>query len=287
MQCDRIGQTSKGSLGVGFFSATDGTQIFYQDWGSGDPVVFTHSWLLDSNAWEYQFHALVETGLRCIGLDRRGHGRSDVPGSGYDYDTLADDLAGLLQTLDLRGVTLVGHSMGGGEIVRYLTRHGRDRVARIALVAATVPGLLATPENPVGLGASQLDAFLHQIRTDRPGFYSSWKQAFFGTNLNSQISAEAVNASIEQARRTSPLAATACLQSVFHADFTAELRQLDLPVLIIHGTADANNPIDVTGRRTAALLPGAQFKEYDLAAHGLFMTHAGELNSDLLAFIKS
>jgi non-heme chloroperoxidase len=272
---------------VGFFSATDGTQIFYQDWGSGDPVVFTHSWLLDSNAWEYQFHALVEAGLRCIGLDRRGHGRSDVPGSGYDYDTLADDLAGLLQTLDLRGVTLVGHSMGGGEIVRYLTRHGRDRVTSIALVAATVPALLATPESPVGLDASHLDAFLHEIRTDRPGFYSSWKQAFFGTNLNSRISAEAVDASIEQARRTSPLAATACLQSVFHADFTAELRQLDLPVLIIHGTADANNPIDVTGRRTAALLPSAQFKEYDLAAHGLFMTHADELNSDLLAFIKS
>src|SRR5439155_21017414 len=177
-------QTSnRGFRTVGFFSATDGTQIFYQDWGSGDPVVFTHSWLLDSNAWEYQFHALVGAGLRCIGLDRRGHGRSDVPGSGYDYDTLADDLAGLLQTLDLRGVTLVGHSMGGGEIVRYLTRHGRDRVTRIALVAATIPALLATPENPIGLDASHLDAFLHEIRTDRPGFYSSWKQACFGTNL--------------------------------------------------------------------------------------------------------
>src|SRR5437868_5900352 len=126
---------------VSFFSASDGTRIFYQDWGSGDPVVFTHSWLLDSNAWEYQFHALVEAGLRCIGLDRRGHGRSDVPGTGYDYDTLADDLAGLLEHLDLRGATMVGHSMGGGEIVRYVTRHGRQRVARVALVAATLPAL--------------------------------------------------------------------------------------------------------------------------------------------------
>ena len=272
---------------MGFFSASDGTRIFYQDWGSGDPVVFTHSWLLDSHAWEYQFHALVEAGLRCIGLDRRGHGRSDVPGTGYDYDTLADDLAGLLDHLDLQAATMVGHSMGGGEIVRYVTRHGRARVARIALVAATMPALLATPGDPVGLDPSALHGFLHGIRTDRPAFYSSWKQAFFGTHLNGRISAEAVDAMIEQARRTSPMAATACLRSVFHADFTAELRRLDLPVLIIHGTADANNPIDITGRRTAALVPNAQYKEYDFAAHGLFMTHAEELSADLLAFIKS
>ena len=272
---------------MGFFSAADGTRIFYQDWGSGDPVVFTHSWLLDSDAWEYQFHALVEAGLRCIGMDRRGHGRSDVPGRGYDYDTLADDLAGLLHNLDLRGVTLVGHSMGGGEIVRYIARHGRERVSRVALVAATLPALLATSEDEVGLDPSALQAMLHEIRTDRPRFYSSWKQAFFGTHLNGRISAEAADASIEQSRRTPSLVATACLQSIFNAEFTAELSRLDLPVLIIHGTADANNPIDVTGRRTAALVPNAQYKEYDLAAHGLFITHAEELSHDLLTFIKS
>ena len=133
---------------MGFFSATDGTRLYYQDWGTGETVVFIHTWLLHSGMWEHQFHALVEAGLRCVGHDRRGHGRSDTPGGGYDYDTLVGDLAVLLETFDLRGVTLVGHSMGGGEIVRYLSRHGRDRVARIALVAAPLPALCATPDNP-------------------------------------------------------------------------------------------------------------------------------------------
>ena len=149
---------------IGFFSATDGTRLYCQGWGSGEPVVLTHTWLLHSQMWEYRFHALVEAGLRCAGHDRRGHGRSDAPGGGYDYDTLAGDLAVLLETLDQRGVTLAGHSMGGGEIVRYLSRRGRERVARIALIAAPLPGLCATPDNP---GA--MDPLTYQASSTRYG----------------------------------------------------------------------------------------------------------------------
>jgi len=272
---------------MGFFSATDGTRLYYQDWGTGETVVFLHTWLLHSGMWEHQFHALVEAGLRCVGHDRRGHGRSDTPGGGYDYDTLAGDLAVLLETLDLRGVTLVGHSMGGGEIVRYLSRHGRDRVARIALVAAPLPALCATPDNPEAMDPLTYQAFIHEIRSDRAGFYAAWGQAFFGTHLGNRVSAEAIGAMLEQTRLTSPLAALACWDSVFHADFRAELSRLDVPTLIVHGTGDANSPVEMTGRRTAALVPTSQFKEYGNAAHGLYLTHADRLNADLLAFIKS
>jgi len=272
---------------MGFFSAKDGTRLFYQDWGTGEPVVFLHSWLLHSDAWEYQFHILVEAGLRCIAHDRRGHGRSDTPGRGYDYDTLADDLSVLLAILDLHNATLVGHSMGGGEIVRYLSRHGRTRVGRIAFVGASLPALCATPDNPGAMDPLVYQAFVHGVRSDRPGFFAAWGQAFFATHLGNRVSSEAVTAMLQQAQLTSPLAALACWSSVFYADFRAELKRLDVPTLIVHGTGDANCPVEMTGRRTATLVPHAQYKEYVNAGHGLFLTHADQLSSDLLAFVKS
>jgi len=185
---------------IGFFSATDGTRLYYQGWGSGEPVVLTHTWLRHSGMWEYQFHALVETGLRCAGHDRCGHGRSDAPGGGYDYDALAV----LLETLDLRDVRLVGHSMGGGEIVRYLSRRGRERVARIALIAAPLPALCATPDNPGPIDPLTSQVFVNEIRSDRPRFYAAWGQASFAPHLGNRVSAEAIGAMLEQAHLTSP-----------------------------------------------------------------------------------
>jgi non-heme chloroperoxidase len=210
-------------------------------------------------------------GLRCAGHDRRGHGRSDTPDGGYDYDTLADDLASLLQTLDLREVTLVGHSMGGGEIVRYLTRRGGIGWP-VSLWSRCRCRRCAIPDNPEAMDPRTYQTFVSEIRPDRPRFLAAWGQAFFGTHLGNWVSAEGIGAMLEQARLTSPLAALACRDSVFHADFREELGRLDVPTLVVHGTGYVNSPVEKTGRRTAAPVPHALYKEYANAAHGLFMT---------------
>jgi non-heme chloroperoxidase len=267
-----------------FVEAADGTKLAYTDWGSGRPIVFVHAWALPSQMWDYQRGPLSQQGLRCIAYDRRGHGRSSVPNRGYDCDTLADDLSALLTQLDLSDVTLVGHSFGGGEIVRYLTRHGSSRIAKVALVApAATPFVMKTADNPHGIPAEKLEFFRTKIlQEDFPKWLEDGKKAFFVADTSPSLQEW-----VMQLMLTTPLrVAIECNRVMTSTDFRAELPKISVPVLIVHGDKDASAPIDLTGRPTAKLIPNAQLKVYEGAPHGLFLTHKDRLNADLLGFIK-
>jgi len=241
---------------------------------------------LSSKSWEFQMLPLSED-VRCIAYDRRGHGSSDWVGHGYDYDTLADDLAALLEHLDLRDVTLVAHSMAGGEVVRYLSRHGDDRISRVALIAATLPFPAKTADNPEGIDKGIVDAVNAERAKDRPRWMAHNAQAFFATHLGNQVSSELIDWTVQRCLDCSAKAAGAVMETVFTTDLRAELREVAVPTLIIHGAADASADIDVCGRRTAELVPGNVYNEYPTAGHGIIITHADQLNADLLDFVKS
>ena len=269
-----------------FNKAADGTDLFYKDWGSGRPVVFVHGWPLQADMWEYQMVPLFRSGLRTIAADRRGFGRSGQPAGGYDYDSLADDLAILLDALDLHDVTLVGFSMGGGEVVRYLARHGGARVSRAVLVSSVTPFLERTPDNPDGVDRGVFDTMIEQLQTDRPHFLASFGKAFFGAGLlSSPVSAELLEWCGDMALQGSPLATLDCVRAFSGTDFRADLAAVRVPTLVIHGTSDATVPLEVSGRRTAASIAGARLVEYQGAPHGLFYTEKNRLNADLLGFI--
>lgn len=271
-----------------YVETKDGTRLFYIDGGGGEPVVFVASAWLSSRMWEFQFPELVEQELRCIAFDRRGHGHSDWPWDGYDYDTLSDDLAALMDTLDLQNATLVGHSAGGGEIVRYLTRHGASRVKRIALVSATTPFPMKSESNPEGTDRALMEADMAARTADRAKWYANHADSFFGVGLPGiAISPEFVQFMIGQCLGCSARAATEFFLTGFETDLREELRTLQVPTLIIHGDHDVQAPIELCGRKTARLVPNNRFLEYDNAAHGLFVTHASRLNADLLDFIQS
>ena len=267
-----------------FVEAADGTKLAYTDWGSGRPIVFVHAWALPSPMWDYQRGPLSQQGLRCVAYDRRGHGRSSVPNRGYDCDTLADDLSALLTQLDLSDVTLVGHSFGGSEIVRYLTRYGSGRIAKVALVApVATPFVMKTADNPNGIPAEKLEFFRTKIlQEDFPKWLEDGKKAFFVADTSPSLQEW-----VMQLMLTTPLrVAIECNRVMTSTDFRAELPKISVPVLIVHGDKDASAPIDLTGRPTAALIPNAQLKVYEGAPHGLFLTHKDRLNADLLGFIK-
>ena len=269
-----------------FIETNDQTQLFYTDGGTGKPVVFVASAWLGSRMWEFQIPHLVAGGRRCVAYDRRGHGRSDWPWNGYDYDTLADDLGALLDRLDLRDVTLVAHSMGGGEVVRYLTRHGANRVERIALVAATVPFPMKTQGNPDGIDRAFMEADLAVRTADRPKWFADNADGFFGVGLPGvSVSPEFVRFMIGQCLDCSARAAAEVFLTGFATDFRAEMKAITVPTLFVHGDHDMQAPIDICGRKAAQLVPGNTFIEYENAAHGLFVTHARRLNADLSAFI--
>ncbi|MFI9243998.1 alpha/beta fold hydrolase [Streptomyces sp. NPDC053086] len=270
-----------------YFEGSGGTSLFYTDWGRGKPVVFVAGAWLSSSAWECQMLPLSEAGLRCIAFDKRGHGRSDWVGHGFDYDTLADDLAALLDHLDLREVTLVAHSMGGGEVIRYLSRHGHGRVSRVVLISVTAPLMIRTPDNPEGIDQSAFDALLAEQTADRPRWMAHNAQAFFATHLGNNVSAERVQWTVQRCLDCSAKAAVEVIRTGCCTDLREETGTLHMPVLIVHGDADASAPVDLCGRRLAKLLPDAVYKEYPRAGHGLFMTHAGQLNQDLLDFIET
>jgi non-heme chloroperoxidase len=271
-----------------FIETGDGTQLFYTDAGSGRPVVFVASAWLSSQMWEFQTPALVDRGLRCIACDRRGHGRSDRPWEGYDYDTLADDLAALLERLDVRDATLVGHSMGGGEVIRYLTRHGASRIARIALVSATAPFPMKTPDNPEAIDRTLMEADMAARTADRPKWFADNADGFFGVGLPGiSISPEFVQYMIRQCLDCSARAASAFFLTGFTSDLRPEMRAIAVPTLIIHGDRDVQAPLDICGRRAAHLVPDNKFIIYENAAHGLFVTHADRLTADLLAFAQA
>jgi non-heme chloroperoxidase len=267
----------------GFIRTADEVKLFYRDWGQGEPIVFLASWALPSDQWNYQMLALSEQGFRCVAFDRRGHGRSSDPGRGYDFDTLADDLAAVLDVLDLRGVTLVGHSMGPGEIVRYLTRHGGDRVARIALLGTITPLLHRTADNPYGIDASYFETFRRdELMRDFP----KWIEDTLPPFVTPQTTPQMRDWVRGMALQASGKALLDCNRAITTADFRDELAKITVPTLVIHGDQDVTCPIDLTARRTAELVPGAKLRVYEGAPHGLFVTHIDRLNQDLLDFAR-
>jgi pimeloyl-ACP methyl ester carboxylesterase len=257
-----------------FIEAADGTSLFHLDWGQGKPVLFVHAWALSADIWEYQMTELAESGLRCVAYDRRGHGRSADSGRGYDFDTLADDLAAVIEQLDLDRVTLVGHSMGGGEIVRYLARHGSSRVARVVLASAITPG--------IGKSGA-FDGFIAMLKQDRPAVLTAGVAKFTGAgrSVSPQMSAWVVS----QFLRASPRATIECMRAVASSDFTADLAAVTVPTLIAHGDADELNHIDQTARRTARAIRGSTLSVYPGAPHGLVLTDRERFNRELLGFI--
>jgi pimeloyl-ACP methyl ester carboxylesterase len=267
--------------------ARDGTKLYVKDWGSGPPVVFIHGWPVNADMWEYQMPALAAQGLRCVAYDRRGFGRSDQPWGGYDYDTFADDLSAVMEALDLRGATLVGFSMGGGEVARFLSRHGAGRVSKAVLLAAVTPFLLKTPDNPDGADRSNFDQIVEGLQKDRPNFLNTFAKPFFGAGpLTFSISSEIMQWTLMLALQASPKATIDCVRAFSETDFRPDMPAFTVPTLIIHGTADQTVPIDGSARVAARMIPGARLVEYDGASHALFFTEKDRLNDDLLAFVR-
>jgi non-heme chloroperoxidase len=262
------------------FHASDGTELFYRDWGTGRPVVFVHGMLMSSDMWQYQMLHLTENGFRAVACDRRGHGRSDDPGRGYEFDTLADDLAALLNRMDLTDVTLVGHSMGGGEIVRYLSRHGNQRVAQIVLVGSTVPKLNVDP----AAGAALLDRF----RTSYGQWVAENAALSFGDGLPGCVIPQLEKEqTIRDWMDVSLQAAVACTAVNMPADFTSELSKITVPALVVHGDHDAFAPLETCGQRSAELIPDSRLVVYGNAAHMPHLSHRERLTADLLDFVRS
>ena len=257
-----------------FIEADDGTRLFCRDWGSGAPVIFCHPWGLNADIWEYQAIELSEQGLRCIAYDRRGHGRSDDPGRGYDYDTLAGDLAALIEQRDLRNVTLVGYSMGSGEVVRYVSRYGAHRVARAVFVSpvAPLPGNRAMSDN-----------FIANLKKDRPAFMTAALPLF--TGRDSSVSPAMAQWVLDQFLRASPKAIIECQRHIAAADHRAHLSAMTMPVLIVQGDKDEVSPLDLTGRKLAEAVSGSQLEIYEGAPHGIALTHRDRFTQDLLSFI--
>ena len=271
---------------MAFLEAKDGTRLFYNDWGSGKPVVLVHGWPLNADMWEYQLTDLPTQGLRCVTYDRRGFGRSEQPWSGYDYDTLADDLKAVLDKLDLRDVTLVGFSMGGGEVARYMSRHGGARVSKTALVSSVTPFLLKTPDHPNGVDRSTFDQMVDGLKKDRPNFLATFGKQFFGAGLlNFTVTSEILQWAQGLALQGSPKATIDCVRAFSETDFRADMTAFRAPTLVIHGLSDQTVPIGVSGRETARMIPGAKLIEYEGAPHALMFTEKDRLNADLLAFI--
>ena len=266
----------------------DGTQIYYKDWGTGQPVVFSHGWPLNADAWESQMVFLAANGYRCIAHDRRGHGRSSQPWKGNGMDTYADDLSDLLETLGLQDAALVGHSAGGGEVARYIGRHGTGRVARAVLVGAVPPLMLQTHTNPAGLPIETFDRIRHGVATDRSQFFKDLTIPFFGANRpGAKVSQGVRDAFWFRGMQGGLKNQLDCIEAFSETDFTDDLKRLDVPTLIIHGDDDQIVPIDASAHAAAKLLKYATLKIYPGASHGLIDTHKDTLNDDLLAFLST
>jgi non-heme chloroperoxidase len=273
---------------VSTITIPDGTRIYYKDWGSGAPVVFSHGWPLSSDSWEDQMLFLAARGYRCIAHDRRGHGRSSQPWNGNEMDTYADDLAALIQTLDLRGVTLVGFSTGGGEVARYVGRHGTARVAKIVLVSAVPPLMRKTPANPEGLPIEVFDDIRKGVLADRSQFFRDLSGPFFGANRpGSQVSQGLRDTFWLAGMQCGYKAAFDCIAAFSETDFTEDLARFDRPTLVVHGDDDQIVPIVASAHRSSKLVKNAALKIYAGAPHGLTATHKDRLNEDLLAFLAS
>jgi non-heme chloroperoxidase len=266
----------------------DGTQIFYKDWGTGQPVVFSHGWPLNADAWDDQLVFVASNGYRAIAHDRRGHGRSSQPWHGNDMDTYADDLAALMEALDLRDAVLVGHSTGGGEVTRYIGRHGTSRLSKAALVGAVPPLMLKTAANPGGLPIEAFDDIRAGVTADRSQFYKDLSAPFYGANRpGSQVSQGVRDAFWLWGMQVGLKGALDCIKAFSETDMTEDLKKFDIPTLILHGDDDQIVPIADSALLSSKIVKDATLKVYPGAPHGLMSTHKDQLNADLLSFLRS
>lgn len=272
---------------MSYVSTRDNTKLYIKDWGAGRPVIMLHGWPLSADSWDDSAMAIADAGFRAISYDRRGFGRSDQPWDGYDYDTLADDLAAVIEHTGADDAAIFGFSMGGGEVARYMSRHGGKHVSQAALIASVVPYMLKTADNPQGTDQSVFDQMTAAMKKDRAHFFASFFKDFYGAGvLSSPVSSEVLETSRIIAMQASLKATLACAKAFATTDFRGDLSAFSVPTLIIHGTEDKIVPIDAAGRAAARGIPHAKLIEYEGAPHGLFATHTERLTSDLLEFLQ-
>jgi non-heme chloroperoxidase len=272
---------------MSIFTTKDGTDLYYKDWGTGLPIVFSHGWPLSADAFEDQMNFLANNGYRCIAHDRRGHGRSSQPWTGNDLDTYANDLAELVRHLDLTSAVHVGHSTGGGEVARYIGRHGTSRVAGAVLISAIPPLMLKTPNNPAGLPMEVFDGLRANVQADRSQFFTDLSAPFYGANRpGSKVSDGLRHSFWLQGMMCGFPAAYQCIKAFSESDCTEDLKKFDIPTLILHGDDDQIVPIVAAGMLSSKIVKGSEFKIYKGAPHGMCSTLKDEINADLLAFVK-
>ncbi|WP_210487565.1 alpha/beta fold hydrolase [Pantoea ananatis] len=270
---------------MSLFKSKDGYNLYYKDWGKGQPVLFSHGWPLDADMWDSQLNFLAERGYRAIAFDRRGFGRSDQPWDGYDYDTFADDIHCLIEHLQLRDVTLIGFSMGGGDVSRYIGKYGTDKVKKLVLLGAVTPIFGQTDDHPEGVEKSVFDGIKQGLLKDRAQFINEFAAPFYGTNAGQQVSEGVLTQTLNIALLASLKATLDCVTAFAETDFRADLGKVDVPALIIHGSHDQIVPFEATGKLAHALIPGSELKIYDNGPHGFAVTHQDQLNQDLLTFL--
>ncbi|MET4212882.1 non-heme chloroperoxidase [Bradyrhizobium sp. LA2.1] len=285
---NRSNNVTQGKETMTTVTAKDGTKIFYKDWGTGKPVVFSHGWPLTADAWDNQMLFLSAQGYRVIAHDRRGHGRSGQPSKGNDMDTYADDMAAMIEALDLKGVTLVGHSTGGGEVARYIGRHGTGRVAKAVLISSVPPHMLKTADNPEAAPMEVFDGLRAGMSSDRSTFFKGLAMPFFGFNRpNAKVSQGAIESFWMQGMLGGIKGQYECIKAFSETDFTNDLKKMTIPTLIIQGDDDQIVPIGIASLKSAKIVPKATLKIYPGAPHGLCVTLAEKINADLLEFLKS
>ena len=279
---------TRGETRMNKITTKDGTTLFYKDWGTGPTVVFSHGWPLSADAWDAQMLFLGQRGYRVVAHDRRGHGRSEQTWTGNDYDTFADDLAELLEKLDLKDVTLVGHSMGGGEVARYIGRHGNKRVKKAVIIGGIPPVMLKSDKNPGGLPMSVFDGIRAGLVADRSQFYKDISLPFYGYNKpDAKVSQGVRDSYWRQGMQSSIVATYECVKAFSETDFTEDLKKIEVPTLIIHGDADQIVPIDDSAYLSSKIVKNATLKVIPGAPHGLCTTNADQINAELLAFLKA
>lgn len=270
-----------------YIKTSDNTKLYVKDWGSGRPVILMHGWPLSADSWDDQAVAIADAGFRAIAYDRRGFGRSEQPWNGYDYDTLSDDLASVIKETGATDAAIVGFSMGGGEVARYMSRHKGANVSQAALISSIVPYMLKTEDNPNGTDQATFEQMTEAMKQDRAKFFAGFFKDFYGVGLISHpVSDELIEASRNTAMQASLKATLDCAEAFATTDFRPDLKSFTVPTLIVHGTADKTVPIDASGRAAAKGIANSKLIEYDGAPHGLFATHKERLTSDLLEFLN-
>lgn len=269
------------------FTTSDGTELYYKDWGTGQPVVLVSGWLVSADMWEYQMEFLAGNGFRVIAYDRRGFGRSSQPWSGYDYETLTNDLSELIEGLDLNDAILAGYSMGSGEVVRYLGTRGSKRIAKVVLLCATTPLLIQRDDNASGVPREVFDGLRAGVLNDRADFLSNFGRAFTGADQEgSNVTQAMLDWTFTMAVQASIKATYDCITTFSETDLRPDLKKIDVPTLVIHGGADPVVPITLSGDVSASLIPGAKYSVYENASHAIYFTHKDRLNKEILEFAR-